>query len=79
MVIASLAIMQLATGVYLDYRYDRSVVRSLLIAPLYPLGYWVLMSLVTVRSTLPALLARTRPPTARWHTVRERAVEPAAA
>ena len=71
MLIASLCIAQLATGVWLDRRYDRSVVRSLLVAPLYPLGYWLFSSLVTVRSTLPELLHRQRSEVSQWRTVRE--------
>lgn len=70
MVVATACLVQLAFGVRLDRRYDRSVTRSYWIAPLYPLGYWLLMSLVTVRSTIPALL-RPQPSVARWSTVRE--------
>jgi biofilm PGA synthesis N-glycosyltransferase PgaC len=70
MVVATACLVQLAFGVRLDRRYDRSVGKSFWIAPLYPLGYWLLMSAVTVRSTLPALL-RAQPTVARWSTVRE--------
>ena len=70
MVVATACLVQLAFGVWLDRRYDRSVTASFWIAPLYPLGYWLLMSLVTVRSTLPALLT-PQPTVARWSTVRE--------
>ena len=72
MVVATACLVQLAFGVRLDRRYDRSVSSSFWIAPLYPLGYWLLMSLVTVRSTLPALLT-PQPTVARWSTVREAA------
>ncbi len=75
MLIATLCLAQLATGVWLDRRYDRSVVRALLVAPLYPLGYWLFSSLVTVRSTLPELLRRQRSEVSQWHTVREPAPE----
>lgn len=71
MLISTLCLMQLATGVWLDHRYDRSVARALLVAPLYPLGYWLFSSLVTVRSTIPALLRRRRNEVAQWRTVRE--------
>lgn len=70
MVVATACLVQLAFGVRLDRRYDRSVSTAFWIAPLYPLGYWLLMSLVTVRSTLPALL-RAQPSVARWSTVRD--------
>lgn len=70
MTVATACLAQLLTGVLLDARYDPTVRRALWIAPLYPLGYWLLMSLVTVRSTLPALLRR-QPDLARWATARE--------
>jgi biofilm PGA synthesis N-glycosyltransferase PgaC len=70
MIVATACLVQLAFGVRLDRRYDRTVTRAFWIAPLYPLGYWLLMSLVTIRSTLPALL-RPQPTVARWSTVRE--------
>ena len=69
MLIATGALVQLAVGVALDDRYDRRVRAAYLWAPVYPLGYWFLMALVTVRSTLPALLRRPRGP-ARWRTQR---------
>jgi poly-beta-1,6-N-acetyl-D-glucosamine synthase len=71
MLIATACLVQLGIGVSLDRRYDRSVTRSLLIAPLYPLVYWALMAVVTVRSTIPALFARRTNAVARWHTPRE--------
>jgi biofilm PGA synthesis N-glycosyltransferase PgaC len=70
MVVATACLVQLAIGVRLDRRYDRSVCAAFWIAPLYPLGYWLMMSLVTVRSTIPALL-KPQPSVARWSTVRE--------
>lgn len=70
MIVATACLVQLAFGVRLDRRYDRSVSAAFWIAPLYPLGYWLMMSLVTVRSTLPALL-RPQPSVARWSSVRE--------
>jgi biofilm PGA synthesis N-glycosyltransferase PgaC len=71
MLIATVCLLQLGVGVYLDRRYDRSVTRSLLVAPLYPVVYWALMAAVTVRSTIPALLTRRPDAVARWHTPRE--------
>ena len=70
MLIATVCMIQLCTGVWLDRRYDHTIVRSLRLAPLYPLGYWLFAAMVTMRSTLPALLAR-RPEVSQWHTVRE--------
>ncbi len=70
MVVATACLVQLLAGVLVDARYDPSVRRALWVAPLYPLGYWLLMSVVTVRSTLPALLVR-QPDLARWASTRE--------
>jgi len=70
-IVATACLAQLAFGVRLDRRYDRNVSSAYWIAPLYPLGYWLVMSLVTVASTLPAML-RSQPTVARWATVRER-------
>ncbi len=71
MLIATVCLVQLAVGVWLDRRYDRSVGRAFLVAPLYPLIYWMLMAVITVRSTVPALVARRKTAVARWHTARE--------
>ena len=73
MIVASACLVQLGFGVRLDRRYDRTVTRSFWVAPLYPLGYWLLMSLVTVAATVPALVRR-QPTVARWSSVRERPV-----
>lgn len=70
MVVASACLLQLATGVALDARYDPGVRKAFLLAPIYPLGYWLLMALVTLRSTLPTLLRR-QPDVACWSTARE--------
>lgn len=71
MLIGSVCLVQLAVGVFLDKRYDRSVLRAVIIAPAYPLVYWALMAAVTVRSTLPALWQVRRRTLAQWHTPRE--------
>jgi biofilm PGA synthesis N-glycosyltransferase PgaC len=70
MTVATACLAQLLTGVLLDSRYDPTVRRALWIAPLYPLAYWLLMSAVTVRSTVPALLT-PQADVARWASIRE--------
>ena len=70
MLVATTCIVQLAVGVALDARYDPGVRRSLWLAPLYPLGYWLIMSVVTVFSTIPALL-RSQPTVSHWASFRE--------
>jgi len=69
MVIASLSLVQLWLGVWLDRRYNPGVTKYYLWAPIYPLFYWGLMVLVTVWSTPRGLLTATRQP-AKWHTPR---------
>jgi poly-beta-1,6-N-acetyl-D-glucosamine synthase len=70
MVIATLCIGQIACGVALDLRYDRTILRRLWLAPLYPVAYWAIMALVTVRSTWRPLLLGRRPAVTRWQTSR---------
>ena len=69
MVIATIALIQLGAGVWLDNRYNRTVARFYLWAPMYPLFYWMLMLVVTVVSTPAAFLGR-RTATSHWHTPR---------
>ncbi|HEX2026980.1 MAG TPA: glycosyltransferase [Nitriliruptorales bacterium] len=71
MTIATLAVTQLAVGVLLDARYERSVMRSFPIAVLYPVGYWMLMAVVTAMAT-PRGVWRGRAVGApiRWRTIR---------
>jgi poly-beta-1,6-N-acetyl-D-glucosamine synthase len=57
MTIGTMCLIQLFTGVALDQRYDRSVMRYFPVAVAYPIAYWMLMSLITVVAT-PAGLAR---------------------
>jgi biofilm PGA synthesis N-glycosyltransferase PgaC len=69
MVIATVALAQLGVGVWLEAHYNRPVRRFYLWAPIYPLFYWLLMLIITVRATPGALLGR-RPATTHWHTTR---------
>jgi biofilm PGA synthesis N-glycosyltransferase PgaC len=69
MVIATVALVQLGVGVWLDGRYNRKVGRFFLWAPMYPLFYWMLMLVITVCATPVALLGRGGA-TSHWHTPR---------
>jgi len=69
MVIATIALVQLGVGVWLDGQYNRDVGRFFLWAPLYPLFYWMLMLVITVSATPAALLGR-RGKTSHWRTAR---------
>jgi len=72
MVIATVALVQLAVGVWLDGRYNARVGRFYLWAALYPLFYWLVMLIVTVTATPGALFGR-RHATNHWRTERVRA------
>lgn len=69
MVIATVALVQLATGVWLDNHYNRRVGRFYLWAAMYPLFYWMLMLGITVIATPGALFGR-RGHTSHWKTDR---------
>ncbi len=69
MAIATMAVLQLLLGSLLDRRYERGVLTSFPFAVVYPLAYWMIMTVVTVVSTPKGLLQR-RSPVARWHSVR---------
>jgi biofilm PGA synthesis N-glycosyltransferase PgaC len=56
LLIASVLVVQIAIGLALDGRYDRSVLRYALWIPVYPLAYWMLSAAAAVRGTLPGLL-----------------------
>lgn len=75
MVIATVALVQLSVGLWLDGRYNPSVRRFFLWAAMYPLFYWALMLLVTVTATPAALLGR-RARTSHWKTDRVRVTPP---
>jgi biofilm PGA synthesis N-glycosyltransferase PgaC len=69
MVIATVALVQLAVGVWLDGRYNPRVGRFYLWSALYPLFYWFVMLVVTVAATPSALFGR-RHATTHWRTER---------
>jgi poly-beta-1,6-N-acetyl-D-glucosamine synthase len=74
MVIATVALVQLGVGLWLDRHYNPTVGRFFLWAAMYPLFYWMLMLVVTVTATPAALLGR-RKRTSHWHTSRVTAEE----
>lgn len=51
MMIGTLCLTQLLTGVLLDGRYDKTVAKHYPVAVSYPIIYWMLMALITVVST----------------------------
>jgi poly-beta-1,6-N-acetyl-D-glucosamine synthase len=66
MLIATACLAQLATGVLLDRRYDRDLAKYFPFAVLYPLVYWMLMSVISAIYTIDGLL-RKRPAVQVWH------------
>lgn len=72
MLIATLCILQLLTGVLLERNYDREVLRYFPVAVLYPIVYWMMMALITALATPIALFERNRPGSVtRWKTERD--------
>ncbi len=71
MLIGTMCLMQLMTGVVLDRKYDKKLYLYYFIAVFYPLIYWILMAVVTVVSTPGALKKRPAGVPTRWKTVRE--------
>lgn len=69
MVIATVALVQLGVGTWLDRHYNRGIGRYYLWAAVYPLFYWATMTIITVRYTPRALLGRGAR-TSHWHTAR---------
>jgi biofilm PGA synthesis N-glycosyltransferase PgaC len=73
MLIATTCLAQLLTGVLLERRYDRTLLRYFGFAIFYPILYWLLMACITVFATPIGFVkapARAHAPT-RWRTVRE--------
>lgn len=69
MVIATIALVQLGVGVWLDHHHNRGVRRFYIWAAMYPLFYWALMLLITFTAT-PAALLGHRSATSHWKTER---------
>ncbi|MBZ8141093.1 poly-beta-1,6 N-acetyl-D-glucosamine synthase [Rubrivivax gelatinosus] len=69
MAIATLCLLQLAVGVWIDRRYDPGITRFLPYAVWYPLIYWAFLALTTVVA-LPTLLRRPAAEAVRWSTAR---------
>jgi biofilm PGA synthesis N-glycosyltransferase PgaC len=68
MLIGTAALFQLLVGVLMDRRYDPSVTKYYLWAALYPLIYWIQMSLITVIATPSGVFRPKGPGT--WRTPR---------
>jgi len=71
MLMATVCLGQLLTGVMLDRRYDLRLGRSYAIAILYPLIYWMFLALVTVRASPAGLLKKPARKGTQWKTRRD--------
>ncbi len=72
MLVATVCLIQLATGVMLDNAYDKDLKKYFFVAVFYPLVYWILMAVITV-VTAPQGLAvnRQKRKITLWKPVRE--------
>ena len=70
MVIATICLMQLGTGVLLDRRYDKGLGWYYGVAVLYPMIYWMLMAVVTFVSVPRGLFRKPGKGVTRWKPVR---------
>ncbi|MCP4291266.1 MAG: poly-beta-1,6 N-acetyl-D-glucosamine synthase [bacterium] len=72
MLIATVCILQLITGVLLDKGYDNDLPRYFVVAVFYPLIYWILMALITVTTTPLGLnVNRQKRKYTLWKPIRE--------
>lgn len=72
MLIATVCVCQLITGVLLDRQYDRHLPRYFVMAVFYPLVYWILMAVITVTThPLGARVNHQKRPFTLWKPVRE--------
>jgi biofilm PGA synthesis N-glycosyltransferase PgaC len=72
MLIATVCLLQLVTGVILDRTYDELLKRYFVVAVFYPLVYWILMALITVTTAPRGLnVNRQQRKVTLWKTIRE--------
>lgn len=72
MLVATVCVLQLITGVALDRQYDRTLPRDFVIAVFYPLVYWILMAVITVTThPVGARVNRQKSRYTLWKPVRE--------
>jgi biofilm PGA synthesis N-glycosyltransferase PgaC len=70
MLIGTMCLLQLLTGVLLDRRYDRRIPVYYFTAVFYPLMYWIIMAIVTSIATPGAMLGLRKAEPVRWKPVR---------
>lgn len=62
------AMIQILWGIHLDSNRDAGIKKLRILAPLYPLAYWMLSAIVVVLTTIPTLL--TKPKQISWDSNR---------
>ena len=70
MLIGTMCLIQLLTGVLLDRRYDKRIPLYYFTAVFYPLIYWIIMAIVTSSSTPGAMMQRPKRVPVRWKPIR---------
>jgi biofilm PGA synthesis N-glycosyltransferase PgaC len=72
MLVATVCLIQLATGVMLDNAYDKDLKKYFFVAVFYPLVYWILMAVITVVTAPQGLTVnRQKRKITLWKPVRE--------
>jgi biofilm PGA synthesis N-glycosyltransferase PgaC len=75
--ISVVATLQLIVALQLDFSYDRRALRSFLLGPLYPLGYWIISAAAALRCQTIALVRGPQERRVVWDIPREqRETEP---
>ncbi|HEX3736002.1 MAG TPA: glycosyltransferase family 2 protein [Solirubrobacterales bacterium] len=69
--ISIVATVQLLVALYLNYRYDRWDVRSLLVGAIYPLAYWMISAAAALRSEILSVFRGPRERRVVWDIPRE--------
>jgi biofilm PGA synthesis N-glycosyltransferase PgaC len=68
--LATVSLLQLGAGVLMDRRYDPGMLRLYILAPLYPLIYWLFLTVTTFVNTPRGLLGR-KDTVSLWNIERE--------
>ena len=74
--ISFVALVQMVVALNLEHRYDRAIIRPLLLGAAYPLGYWTLAAAAALHSETIALARGPRERRVVWNIARERFDEP---
>jgi poly-beta-1,6-N-acetyl-D-glucosamine synthase len=57
----AIAIGQIYWGMHLDSRYDKRIKDLFILAPIYPIIYWMLSAFVVTLTTIPTLISKPKP------------------